>query len=548
MNITQNEIDAELNSDDNTNEVVGYSNENDSEAINGARSSTELNDSWEPNELDRSNSFDRHQDDSGDEDDDSLHRRKRRMSSPISRDIDRDSDFGNESRNSDGIIGNRQQGGYNQTGRNQHGRGGYDSQNKRPRGFPSNYSGDYGGRMNMNEQGGGRGRGFNRMPPGYPTSFGAYNSYGGYNVHTGQFNGPPNGTIPNSMAILQQQQEQIRMLSGMAPPVPMGAPPPPPPGKPPGNPPGSAPENPDPSQNQSGNFLGQGKMHAPPPARPPYPPQGWGMPMPAAGVPYPQQRQQGYFNPNQPQNKRNNNFNPHGHGNHNSMKLADHEKCTIKCTGVPSYVSEYELMAHFRSFGKLVSTRSVTGENSSNSSKEEDEIQEDGKTERKYSTYYAQYTNAEDAKKCFTSAKAVLNNRFIKLFYNPMNLIEINDSPESVTYVTQLVEGKEKDFEALKTQYEQKKQQSNKNQAGANGVGSTGSQGMPASGVPLRNKQWKAPSAGANGMSQSSGTAGKSAKGQQRAEDFQMKYQQLQVLKQKAEEIFKQKEKLINVS
>ena len=126
-----------------------------------------------------------------------------------------------------------------------------------------------------------------------------------------------------------------------------------------------------------------------------------------------------------------------GSNTFNNTPLNPNEKCTLKCTGIPSYVNEIELVNHFRSFGKLVFTQYNAAATSSSSvvNDEEEEGVEGNKTAtatnsvggndnvRKYGEYYVQYSLVEDAKKCFTSAKAVLNNRFIKLYFHNVNMI-----------------------------------------------------------------------------------------------------------------------------
>ena len=96
--------------------------------------------------------------------------------------------------------------------------------------------------------------------------------------------------------------------------------------------------------------------------------------------------------------------------------LADHEKCTLKCTGIPPHVTEADIRGHFKTFGRVVELQLI------------DSASRDTDGDKKiYKESFVQMGSALEAKKCFNSPSAVLNNRFIKVAYSAFNIIPLAD-------------------------------------------------------------------------------------------------------------------------
>lgn len=96
--------------------------------------------------------------------------------------------------------------------------------------------------------------------------------------------------------------------------------------------------------------------------------------------------------------------------------LADHEKCTLKCTGIPPHVTEVDIRGHFKTFGRVVELQLI------------DSAARDTDGDKKmYKECLVQMGSAQEAKKCFNSPSAVLNNRFIRVAYPPFNIIPLAD-------------------------------------------------------------------------------------------------------------------------
>lgn len=97
--------------------------------------------------------------------------------------------------------------------------------------------------------------------------------------------------------------------------------------------------------------------------------------------------------------------------------LQEDDRCTLRFTGIPPHVKESDIITHFKSFGRViqlqVTQQTLVGEAS-----------QDRKT---YNEGLVQFSNAQEAKKCFSSPVAVLNNRFIKLYQSNFNIIPPSD-------------------------------------------------------------------------------------------------------------------------
>ena len=143
-------------------------------------------------------------------------------------------------------------------------------------------------------------------------------------------------------------------------------------------------------------------------------------------------------------NNNNNNNRPHSYKERKAGKqyqqqlLPEHERCTLKCSGVPHYVTEQDIRTHFEAFGFVVelqivaptpspedpsTTASAGGGASSGAG-----AAADGK-KKVYNECLVQFYSAANAKKCFTSPLPVLNNRFIHLHVSTFNITPVTDVP-----------------------------------------------------------------------------------------------------------------------
>lgn len=138
----------------------------------------------------------------------------------------------------------------------------------------------------------------------------------------------------------------------------------------------------------------------------------------------------------------NNNRRGGNHGNrlhnHNQSAnlLPESERCTLRCTGIPSYVKEEDLKAHFESFGHVVELQVTDMNEKTNATNTpaaiENESAAAGKDEKKkvYNECLVQFYSAPNAKKCLNSPVPVLSNRFIHLHQSHFNIIPPSDVPE----------------------------------------------------------------------------------------------------------------------
>jgi hypothetical protein len=105
----------------------------------------------------------------------------------------------------------------------------------------------------------------------------------------------------------------------------------------------------------------------------------------------------------------------HRYQQHSS--LPEHERCTLKCNGIPQYVKDADLMGHFKAFGRVVELQLIELEGAV----------KDG--EKKYNECLVQFSSAQEAGKCLRSPTAVLNNRFIHVLESPFNIVPFADVP-----------------------------------------------------------------------------------------------------------------------
>ena len=121
----------------------------------------------------------------------------------------------------------------------------------------------------------------------------------------------------------------------------------------------------------------------------------------------------------------------------NKANLPENERFTLKCTGIPSYVKEEDIKAHFESFGNIVKIQITTMEDSNKNEKDnnagdggdgEDNKESEEKEKKKtYNECLVQFYSVANAKKCLTSPTPVLNNRFIHVYQNHFNIILPSD-------------------------------------------------------------------------------------------------------------------------
>lgn len=110
-----------------------------------------------------------------------------------------------------------------------------------------------------------------------------------------------------------------------------------------------------------------------------------------------------------------------------ASSLSEEEQCTLKCSGIPSYIKEEELKNHFKSFGRVVELQ-LNDLHSGNTT--EVNVTDLPNNSKQYNECLVQFSSAPDAKKCLNSPAAVLNNRFIKVNQSSFNIIPIGDVPE----------------------------------------------------------------------------------------------------------------------
>jgi RNA recognition motif-containing protein len=119
----------------------------------------------------------------------------------------------------------------------------------------------------------------------------------------------------------------------------------------------------------------------------------------------------------------------HGHGRQQSFE----ESATLKCTGIPRYVKEAELYSHFAKFGKIVKMdlKRFGADDPS------------GMDQKTYNECLVQFEDASDCRKCLSSPLSVLNNRFIKIFSAPHNIV----APGEVDGIDEVYPGAKADEE-----------------------------------------------------------------------------------------------------
>lgn len=103
--------------------------------------------------------------------------------------------------------------------------------------------------------------------------------------------------------------------------------------------------------------------------------------------------------------------------------LPEHERCTVKVTGIPSYVTEMQLREHFEDFGHIVELQLTEAPPSKRGAEEEGE----GGKKRIYFECLVQFYSAANCKKCISSPRSVLDNRYIQVRQSFFNIIPPGD-------------------------------------------------------------------------------------------------------------------------
>lgn len=114
--------------------------------------------------------------------------------------------------------------------------------------------------------------------------------------------------------------------------------------------------------------------------------------------------------------KSHNHRSDHQHQQQLLQQLPESDRRTLKCTGIPSYITEDMIREHFGAFGFIVELQ-ITPMNSQSQSQDASDP-----TKKVYNECLVQFLSAPNAKKCYNSPAPVLNNRFIKLFISHFNI------------------------------------------------------------------------------------------------------------------------------
>jgi hypothetical protein len=112
--------------------------------------------------------------------------------------------------------------------------------------------------------------------------------------------------------------------------------------------------------------------------------------------------------------KSHNHRSDHQHQQQLLQQLPESDRRTLKCTGIPSYITEDMIREHFGAFGFIVELQ-ITPMNSQSQDASDP-------TKKVYNECLVQFLSAPNAKKCYNSPAPVLNNRFIKLFISHFNI------------------------------------------------------------------------------------------------------------------------------
>lgn len=151
--------------------------------------------------------------------------------------------------------------------------------------------------------------------------------------------------------------------------------------------------------------------------------------------------QHGYHQPHQHQHQHQQQFHGHtggsggrGYGQQRVYHppLPEHERCTVKVTGIPSYMTEADLREHFEDFGHIVALQLTEAPNKRG---HEEQTTTEGDKKRTYLECLIQYHSAANARKCYTSTRSVRDNRMIQFrpaFFNLIPPAEVESPGEEV--------------------------------------------------------------------------------------------------------------------
>eukprot|EP00981_Chlorochromonas_danica_P001849 scaffold386_cov174-Ochromonas_danica.AAC.23 len=116
-------------------------------------------------------------------------------------------------------------------------------------------------------------------------------------------------------------------------------------------------------------------------------------------------------------------------------QLPEHERCTLRCTGIPHYVKEEDIRKHFEAFGGIVELQ-LSPMTSDTKMGQQEEVGESGEKKKTYNECLVQFYSALNAKRCLSSPLPVLNNRFIHVYQSSFNIVPPSDvSPPSAEII-----------------------------------------------------------------------------------------------------------------
>lgn len=175
------------------------------------------------------------------------------------------------------------------------------------------------------------------------------------------------------------------------------------------------------------------------------------------------------------------------------------DRCTLRCTGVPTKVEEKEILAHFQTFGRVICVRRLASAPAGGAAM--NAVSATGEERKTYNEFLFQFETRADALKCVGSPKSVLDNRFIRIHMAPYNLIPLSEVP------TYIAEGRDAAINGIRI-------------AGPDGAGDHANLNSPRASNPVKEKA---------------------------AAALKQKYEDLLALRQSQEAIFKKKESLFQV-
>ena len=262
--------------------------------------------------------------------------------------------------------------------------------------------------------------------------------------------------------------------------------------------------------------------------------------------------QQAQMNPNWKNNRQD-----HHQQQHLLQQLPEFDRRTLRCTGIPSYVTEDMIREHFGSFGYIVELQ-VSPMSAQDSGAPNDP------TKKVYNECLVQFLSAANAKKCYNSPAPVLNNRFIKLFYSHFNIkmpsdIRIPDYEAALEHDRMLL-AKEihPNVSAASAGQKRKKQlniyidgvASSKYRRSSDSTGTATASGLVSGNSEVTNSGTQEEKSAVVSSSSEGGDSQQPVKVVQLSEEkllMKKKLEELKQLKQQAENIWKRKEELLQV-